>query len=128
MDYTISKNIEKSFDEAVQAITAALKEEGFGVITEVDLKEKFKEKLGIDFRNYKILGACNPALAHKAIEVEDRIGVMLPCNVLVQEKEGGKVEISAINPLSSIGATGNEQLKSVASEVSEKLRAAVEKL
>ena len=98
------------------------------MITEVDLKEKFKEKLGIDFRNYKILGACNPVLAHKAIEVEDRIGVMLPCNVLVQEKEGGKVEISAINPLSSIGATGNEQLKSVASEVSEKLRAAVEKL
>lgn len=128
MDYTISKNIDRGFDEAVQAVTDALKEEGFGVITEVDLKDKFKEKLGIDFRNYKILGACNPAMAHKAIELEDRIGVMLPCNVLVQEKDGGKVEISAINPLSSIGATGNEQLQSVASEVSERLRAAVEKV
>ena len=128
MDYTISKNIDRGFDEAVQAVTDALKEEGFGVITEVDLKDKLKEKLGIDFRNYKILGACNPAMAHKAIELEDRIGVMLPCNVLVQEKDGGKVEISAINPLSSIGATGNEQLQSVASEVSERLRAAVEKV
>ena len=128
MDYTISKNIDRGFDEAVQAVTDALKEEGFGVITDVDLKDKLKEKLGIDFRNYKILGACNPAMAHKAIELEDRIGVMLPCNVLVQEKDGGKVEISAINPLSSIGATGNEQLQSVASEVSERLRAAVEKV
>jgi uncharacterized protein (DUF302 family) len=128
MEYTISKTVNKSFPDAVAAVTAALQQEGFGVITEIDLKEKFKEKLGIDFRPYKILGACNPALAYKAIRQEERIGVMLPCNVLVQEKENGGVEVAAVNPLNAIGAVGNESLQSVAAEVTAKLQAAVDRI
>lgn len=128
MDYTISKVVNRTFSDAVNQVTAALKQEGFGVITEIDLKEKFKEKLGIDFRGYKILGACNPAMAHKAIQQEDKIGVMLPCNVLVQERENGEVEVSAVNPLSSIGSIGNPNLQTIAAEVTEKLKAAVNRL
>ena len=92
MSYNISKKIERTFDEAIAKVTEELKKEGFGIISEIDLKEKFKEKLNIDFRNYKILGACNPALAYKAIEQEDKIGTMLPCNILVQEHENNCVE------------------------------------
>ena len=126
MNYTINKKVNKSFQQAVEDVSAELKKEGFGIITEIDLKEKFKEKLNVDFRNYKILGACNPALAYKAIQQEPSIGVMLPCNVLVQERENGEVEIAAINPLSSIGAIDNNQLQSLAKEVSDKLQAVVE--
>lgn len=125
MNYSISKKTKKNFNDTVNAVTSELKKEGFGIITEIDLKDKFKEKLGIDFRSYKILGACNPAMAHKAILVEDRIGVMLPCNVLVQEKENGEVEVSAINPLSSIGVIENEALKSIAIEIGEKLKGVI---
>jgi uncharacterized protein (DUF302 family) len=128
MNYTINKKVNKSFQQAVEDVSAELKKEGFGIITEIDLKEKFKEKLNVDFRQYKILGACNPALAYKAIQQEPGIGVMLPCNVLVQEKENGEVEIAAINPLSSIGAIENSQLQSLAKEVSDKLQAVVERL
>lgn len=128
MEYAISKTVSKTFKEAVESIIAELKKEGFGVISEIDLKEKFKEKLGIEFRQYTILGACNPALAHQAIQQEARIGVMLPCNVLVQETGNGQVEISAINPLTSIGITGNETLQSIATEVSGKLKAAVDRM
>lgn len=128
MNYTISKKVNKSFQQALEAVTEELKKEGFGIITEIDLKEKFKEKLNVDFRQYKILGACNPALAYKAIQQEPSIGVMLPCNVLVQQKENGEVEIEAINPLSSIGALENSQLQSLAKEVSDKLKAAVGRL
>lgn len=127
MEYTINKRVNKSFTDALNAVTSELKKEGFGIITEIDLKDKFKEKLNIDFRNYKILGACNPAMAHKAILEEDKIGVMLPCNILIQEKETGEVEIAAINPLNSIGAIENEELKSIAAEITGKLRNAVEK-
>jgi uncharacterized protein (DUF302 family) len=127
MNYTISKKLNKDFDGAVQALTAALKSEGFGVITEVDLKEKFKEKLNVDFRRYTIFGACNPALAYEAVQLEPAIGVMLPCNVLVQEGEGG-VEISAVNPLNSIGAIDNSRLQSLAKTVSEKLQKVLDSL
>jgi uncharacterized protein (DUF302 family) len=89
MKYTISKKLSKGFDEAVQNLKEALQREGFGVITEVDLKEKFKDKLNVDFRRYSIFGACNPALAYEAVQLEPTIGVMLPCNVLVQENESG---------------------------------------
>lgn len=122
MNYTISKKLSKDFDGAVQALVAALKSEGFGVITGVDLKEKFKEKLNVDFRRYSIFGACNPALAYEAVQLEPAIGVMLPCNVLVQEANGGGVEISAVNPLNSIGAIDNSKLQSLAKTVSEKLQ------
>jgi uncharacterized protein (DUF302 family) len=125
MEYSISKKSNKNFNDAVNSVTEELKKEGFGIITEIDLKDKFKEKLKIEFRNYKILGACNPGMAHKAILEEDKIGVMLPCNVLVQEKENGEVEIAAINPLNSIGIIENEQLKLIAEEITGKLKNAV---
>ncbi|MBN8717976.1 Uncharacterized conserved protein, DUF302 family [Hydrobacter penzbergensis] len=128
MDYTISKKVNKNFIAAVDAVTGELKKEGFGVITEIDLKEKLKEKLGVDFRNYKILGACNPALAHKAVQLEDKIGVMLPCNILIQEKQNGEVEVSAINPLNSIGGVENEALHSIAEEVSGKLQNVIDRI
>ena len=117
MNYNISKKVEGTFEGTIKKVTEELKKEGFGIISEIDLKEKFKEKLNVNFRNYKILGACNPALALKAIEQEDKIGTMLPCNILVQEHENGEVEVSAINPLASIGAVNNESLQSIAEEV-----------
>lgn len=125
MSYNISRKVEGSFNDTIDKVTQELKKEGFGIITEIDLKDKFKEKLDVDFRNYKILGACNPALAYKAIQQEDKIGIMLPCNILVQEHENGEVEVSAINPLESIGAVHNEQLQSLAEEVSSKLKGVI---
>lgn len=125
MSYNISKKVEGSFDDTINKVTEELKKEGFGIITVIDLKDKFKEKLDVDFRNYKILGACNPAIALKAIEQEDKIGIMLPCNILVQEHENGEVEVSAINPLESIGTVHNERLQSIAAEVSDKLKGVI---
>ncbi len=128
MSYNISKKLDGTFDEAIKKVTEELKKEGFGIISEIDFKEKFKEKLNVDFRNYKILGACNPSLAYKAIQQEDNIGIMLPCNILVQEHETGGVEVSAINPLESIGAVKNANLQSIAAEVSGKLKSVIEHL
>jgi uncharacterized protein (DUF302 family) len=128
MSYNISKKLGGTFDEAIKNVTEELKKEGFGIISEIDLKDKFKEKLNVDFRNYKILGACNPSLAYKAIQQEDKIGTMLPCNILVQEHETGEVEISAINPLESMGAVDNPNLQSLAAEVSEKLKSVIARL
>ena len=126
MSYNISKKVNGTFDETIKKVTEELKKEGFSIISEIDLKEKFNEKLNVDFRNYKILGACNPALAFKAIEQEDKIGTMLPCNILVQEHENGVIEVSAINPLETIGAAHNEQLQSIAVEVSGKLKEVID--
>jgi uncharacterized protein (DUF302 family) len=128
MSYNISKEISSSFSEAINRVKEALQSEGFGVISEIDLKEKFKEKLDIDFRNYTILGACNPGLAYKAIQKEENIGVMLPCNILVQEKGENKVAISAVNPMESIGAVKNDELISIAKEVSDKLDKVINKI
>ena len=128
MSYNISKKVEGTFEDTINKVTEELKKEGFGIISEIDLKEKFKEKLNVDFRNYKILGACNPALAFKAIQQEDKIGTMLPCNILVQEHENGEVEVSAINPLASIGAVNNESLQSIAEEVTGRLKVVIENL
>lgn len=128
MSYNISKKVEGTFDEVITKVTEELKKEGFGIISEIDLKNKFKEKLNIDFRNYKILGACNPSLAYKAIQQEDKIGTMLPCNILVQEHEGGGVEVSAINPLESMGAVDNASLQTIAAEVSGKLKTIINRL
>lgn len=128
MSYNLSKKVEGTFNDTINKVTDELKKEGFGIISEIDLKEKFKEKLNVDFRNYKILGACNPALAFKAIQLEDKIGIMLPCNILVQEHENGEVEVSAINPLASIGAVNNERLTSIAEEVTSKLKVAIENI
>ena len=109
-------------------MTEELTREGFGIISEIDLKDKFKEKLNVDFRNYKILGACNPSLAYKAIQQEDKIGTMLPCNILVQEHDTGGVEVSAINPLESMGTVDNASLQSIAAEVSGKLSSVIHRL
>ena len=128
MSYSTNKKVEGTFDEVTKKVTEELKKEGFGVISEIDLKEKFKEKLNVDFRNYKILGACNPSLAYKAIEQEKNIGTMLPCNVLIQELETGAVEVSAINPLESMSAVNNANLQAIAAEVSGKLNSVMERL
>lgn len=128
MNLVFNKEVNLNFSQALSRVKEELQKEGFGVITEVDLKAKFQEKLGVDFRNYTILGACNPALAYKAIEQEKNIGVLLPCNVLVQEHGDGKVEIAAINPMESIGAIGNAALVPLAGEVSQKLKSVVEKV
>lgn len=128
MSYHLNKKINSSFDDATTKVKEALQREGFGVISEIDLKEKFKEKLQVDFRNYKILGACNPKLAHQAIEQEPNIGVMLPCNVLLQEHENGEVEVSAINPMESMASVDNPNLSALAEEVSQKLQTAINNL
>lgn len=128
MNYEISKRVNTKFDETIIQVTEELKKQGFGVITEIDLKSKFAEKLNKSFRNYKILGACNPKLAYEAIQKESRIGVMLPCNIVVQEYEDGKVEVSAIDPIRSIGVVGNKELNGIATEVSEKLRSVLDKI
>ena len=128
MGYDIGKLVQGNFIDTIKKLTEELKKEGFGVITEIDLKVKFKEKLNVDFRNYKILGACNSALAFEAIQKDDKIGIMLPCNILIQEHLNGKVEVSAINPLETVGILHNNQLKNLATEVSNKLKLVVERL
>lgn len=128
MAYDIRKTVTTSFKETIDNLKAELQKQGFGVITEIDLKSKFKEKLSKEFRNYSILGACNPALAYEAVQKDSHIGVMLPCNVLVQEHENGSVEVSAINPMQSIGIVGNQELEALAREVTSKLEAALEQI
>ncbi|SMG23161.1 Uncharacterized conserved protein, DUF302 family [Marivirga sericea] len=115
-----------SFEEAIQKVTEALKEEGFGILTEIDVKETLKEKLDEDFRPYKILGACNPPFAHKALLAEDKIGAMLPCNVIVQQSDDG-VEIAAVDPVASMQAVGNKDLVKIAEEIRSKLKSVVER-
>ncbi|PKP12791.1 MAG: hypothetical protein CVU08_08670 [Bacteroidetes bacterium HGW-Bacteroidetes-3] len=123
MDYyysTILNNI--TFGEAIEKVTAELQKEGFGVLTEIDIKATLKKKLDVDFYNYKILGACNAPFAYKALKAEDKIGTMLPCNVIVQEKESGIIEVSAINPIVSMQAVVNESLAPIALEIGDKLK------
>ncbi len=122
MKYYFEKTTDYTFEEAVEKVTEELKKEGFGVLTEINIHEKLKEKLGVDFRKYRILGACNPAFAYKALQEEDKIGTMLPCNVIVQELENGKTEIAAVDPIASMQSVGNEKLASVANEVQQKLK------
>lgn len=128
MSYYFSKMINCSFEEAVQRVTDELKKEGFGVLTEIDVKATLKKKLDVDFRNYKILGACNPPFAYQALQVERMIGTMLPCNVIVQEAGEGKVEVAAIDPVASMQAVENPALVGVAAQVQQKLKNVVERL
>ena len=121
MNYHISKIVDYKFDEAIIKVTEELKEKGFGVLTEIDIKETLKKKLDVDFKKYKILGACNPNFAHKALLAEDKIGTMLPCNVIVEEHEDGSVEVSAVNPMASMQAVKNEKLGPIAEEVQSSL-------
>lgn len=126
MCYHFSKTVDIPFEDAIAKVTDELKKEGFGILTEIDVKATFKKKLDVDFRNYKILGACNPPFAYQALQAEDKIGTMLPCNVVVQEHAPGQVEISAVDPMSSMQAVENEGLGGIAREVQAKLKKVVE--
>ena len=128
MSYYFSKSIRSTFSEAVNRVTEALKREGFGILTEIDVKETLRKKLDVDFRQYKILGACNPPFAYKALQAEPKIGTMLPCNVIVQELEEGLIEVSAIDPIASMQAIRNEELGSIAGQVQTKLKNVIENL
>jgi len=128
MEYYFAKTLNVSFDEAVKLATEALKNEGFGVISEINMHDKLKEKLGVDFKRYRILGACNPPLAYKALQSEEKIGTMLPCNVLVIEQGQDKIEIAAVNPVASMQAITNPALGDVALEVTNKLKRVIDNL
>ncbi len=128
MKYYIEKTTNYSFDEAVEKVTEELKKEGFGVLSEINIHEKLKEKLDVDFRKYRILGACNPPKAYEALQVENKIGTMLPCNVIVQELDNGKTEVAAVDPVASMMAVGNADLESIAKEISTKLQKVIEAL
>ncbi len=128
MSYYFSKHLNTTFDEAVEKATAALKKEGFGVLTEIDVQKALKEKIGVEFRKYRILGACNPHYAYKALQAEDKIGTMLPCSIIVQEHGAGDVEVAAIDPVASMQAVENPSLMPLAFEVQGKLKRAVESL
>jgi uncharacterized protein (DUF302 family) len=125
MKYYINRTVDGGFDDAVAKVVAALKSEGFGVLTEIDVAATMKQKLGVEFRKYRILGACNPPLAHKALTAEDKIGVMLPCNVIVQETPAGKTEIAAIDPRAAMERVGNPALEEIAQDVARRLERVV---
>jgi uncharacterized protein (DUF302 family) len=128
MGYHFSKQLDVPFDQAVSRVTEALKREGFGVLTDIDVKATMKAKLGEEFRPYRIIGACNPQLAHRALMLEDKIGTMLPCNVIVQQHADGVVEVSAVDPIASMQAIDNPGLAEVAKEVQARLKRVVEGL
>jgi uncharacterized protein (DUF302 family) len=128
MSYYFSKTLAMSFDEAIIKVTEELKKEGFGIITEIDVKETLKKKLNVDFKKYRILGACNPSFAYQALEAEDKIGTMLPCNVIVQEISEGKTEVAAIDPIASMQAIENPKLRNVAEQVQSKLKKVIDNL
>lgn len=124
-----SRKLKIPFQDALNRVIENLKQQGFGIITTIDVQDTFKQKLNIGFRNYKILGACNPQFAYKAISLESHMGVMLPCNIVVQEHENGEVEVSAVNPLENISnAFNTTQLVELATEIGDKLRAAIDNL
>ena len=128
MEYYFSTTLKGSFEEAVSKVTEALDSEGFGIITRIVMHEKLKEKVGVDFKKYVILGACNPPLAYKALLAEDKIGTMLPCNVLVIEQGHEKIEVAAVNPVASMSAISNQSLGGVASDVTGRLKRMIESI
>ncbi len=128
MKYYFNKTVNGSFEETIERVKEELKKEGFGVLTEIDIKATLKNKLDVDFYNYKILGACNAPFAYKALQAEDKIGTMLPCNVIVQEKEVGTIEVSAVDPAASMQAIHNDTLGEVATEIRAKLKNVISNL
>ncbi|NOZ46607.1 MAG: DUF302 domain-containing protein [Chlorobi bacterium] len=128
MSYYFNKTVEQNFEDTIEKVTEELKKEGFGVLTEIDVKATLKKKLDVDFRKYQILGACNPSFAHKALLSESKVGTMLPCNVVVQENDEGKVEVSAVDPLASMQAIENPDLENVATEIRAKLQTVINNL
>ena len=129
MSYYFNKVLRNtSFDEAIEKVTVELKKEGFGVLTEIDVKETLKKKIDVDFKKYKILGACNPHFAYKALKSEDKVSVFLPCNVIVEEHENGEVEVSAVDPVASMSSVSNKAMEGLAVEVQQKLIRVIENL
>src|SRR5665811_1646766 len=128
MSYYFNKTLNLSFDKAIAGVTEELKKEGFGILTDIDVKATLKKKLDVEFRKYRILGACNPPFAYKALQAEDKIGTMLPCNVIIQEIEEGVIEVAAVNPMASMMAVENEKLNDVANEITSMLENVIEKL
>ena len=128
MKYYFNKIINGSFDEGVEKVIEELKKEGFGILTQIDVKETLKEKLDVDFRKYRILGACNPPFAYKALQAEDKIGTMLPCNVIVQELSEGELEVAAIDPVASMQAVKNPDLEAIANDIQQKLYRVIKNL
>ena len=128
MSYYFGKTLEIAFEEAVNRVIEELKKEGFGILTDIDVRATLKKKLNVDFKNYRILGACNPPFAYQALQAEDKIGMMLPCNVIVQENEEGNVEVSAIDPIASMQAVKNPKLQGIAEEVQAKLKRVIDNL
>ncbi|TYP93572.1 Uncharacterized conserved protein, DUF302 family [Fodinibius salinus] len=128
MEYFTSRTVALTYEQAIEKVTDLLKEEGFGVLTEIDVKDTLKKKLDVDFKKYKILGACNPNFAHQALQAEDKIGVMLPCNVIVEENEDGTVEVSAVNPVASMQAVSNNGLQPIAEQVKSNLEKVINNL
>ena len=128
MSYYFSKILNVSFDEAILKVTDELRKEGFGILTDIDVKEALKKKLNVDFKKYRILGACNPPFAYQALQAEDKIGTMLPCNVIVQELADGSVEVAAVDPVASMQAIENPKLKNIAEQVRDKLKKVIENL
>jgi len=128
MKYYFGKTVTLSFEDAIEKVIAELKKEGFGVLTDIDVKQTLKKKLDVDFKKYRILGACNPPFAYKALQVEDKIGTMLPCNVIVQEIDEGQIEVAAIDPVASMQAVANPTLKDVAAKVQGKLKKVIENI
>lgn len=128
MSYYFSKKVNKDFDTAIEHVTEELKKEGFGVLTQIDVQDTLKKKLDVDFKKYKILGACNPNFAYQALQSEDKIGTMLPCNVVVEENIDGSVEVTAVDPMASMAAVKNDALGAVASQVREKLEKVINNL
>ncbi len=128
MSYYFSKNVSLPFPQAVEKTIEALKNMGFGILTDIDVQATLKTKLNVDFHPYRILGACNPPFAHKALQAEDKIGTMLPCNVIVQEKHPGEVEVAAVDPMASMQAVQNVTLANIAIEVQKKLQKALEQI
>ena len=128
INYNIEKTTNYSFDEAVEKVTEELKKEGFGVLSEINIHEKLKEKLDVDFRKYRILGACNPPKAYEALQTENKIGTMLPCNVIIQELDNGKTEVAAVDPVVSMMAVEKPELESIAKEIRTKLQKVIDTL
>jgi uncharacterized protein (DUF302 family) len=128
MSYYFNKKVSYSFDDALVRVTEELKKEGFGILSEIDVQGALKKKLDVDFKKYRILGACNPPFAYKALQEEDKIGTMMPCNVIVEENEDGSVEVSAIDPEASMQAVPNQSLAAIAHEVSAKLKKVIDSL
>lgn len=128
MSYYFTKTLRLSFEDSLNKVTEELKKKGFGILTEIDVQETLKKKLDVDFRKYKILGACNPPFAHKALQAEDKIGTMLPCNVIVQETGENEIEVSAIDPIASMQAVENPGLEEVAKDIQKMLKSVIDEL